>query len=99
MVFVLRTLKFKNVKIKLKKEQNKIKQQQQKRMIVKIVKVNLGLLWWCCDQCGVSSFSESSLVWLIFLKIYTSKAVPSVLASSVCWSLQCLISSLTQEGW
>ena len=30
MVFVLRTLKFKNVKIKLKKEQNKIKQQQQK---------------------------------------------------------------------
>ena len=65
-------------------------------MIVKIVKVNLGLLWWCCDQCGVSSFSESSLVWLIFLKIYTSEAVPSVLASSVCWSLQCLISTLTQ---
>ena len=28
----------------------------------------------------------------------TSKAVPSVLASSVCWSLQCLISSLTQGG-
>ena len=26
----------------------------------------------------------------------TSKAVPSVLASSVCWSLQCLISALTQ---
>ena len=25
-----------------------------------------------------------------------SKEVPSVLASSVCWSLQCLISSLTQ---
>ena len=24
--------------------------------------------------------------------------VPSVLASSVCWSLQCLISTLTQEG-
>ena len=67
-------------------------------MIVKIVKVNLGLLWWCCDQCGVSSFSESSLVWLIFLKIYTSEAVPSVLASSVCWSLQCLFSALTQGG-
>ena len=28
-----------------------------------------------------------------------SKAVPSVLASSVCWSLQCLISTLTQKGW
>ena len=27
-----------------------------------------------------------------------SKAVPSVLASSVCWSLQCLISALTQRG-
>ena len=28
----------------------------------------------------------------------TSKAVPSILASSVCWSLQCLISALTQWG-
>ena len=28
----------------------------------------------------------------------TSKAVPSVLASSVCWSLQCLISVLIQGG-
>ena len=29
-----------------------------------------------------------------------SKAFPSVIASSVCWSLQCLISILTQrEGW
>ena len=27
-----------------------------------------------------------------------SKAVPSVIASSVCWSLQCLVSSLTQRG-
>ena len=27
-----------------------------------------------------------------------SKEVPSVLASSVCWSLQCLISTLTQGG-
>ena len=25
--------------------------------------------------------------------------IPSVLASSVCWSLQCLISVLTQRGW
>ena len=70
-------------------------------MIVKIVKVYLGLsLWWCCGQCGVSSFLDSALVWLIFLKIYTSKAVPPVLASSVCWSLQCLFSPLTQgERW
>ena len=27
-----------------------------------------------------------------------SKAVPSVIASSVCWSLQCLISTLIQRG-
>ena len=35
---------------------------------------------------------------LIFAPV-TSKAVPSVLASSVCWSLQCLISTVTQVGW
>ena len=28
----------------------------------------------------------------------TSKAVPSVLVSSVCWSLQCLVSALIQRG-
>ena len=28
-----------------------------------------------------------------------SKAAPSVIASSVCWSLQCLVSALTQRGW
>ena len=28
-----------------------------------------------------------------------SKAVPSVIDSSVCWSLQCLVSTLTQRGW
>ena len=28
-----------------------------------------------------------------------SKVVPSVVASSVCWSLQCLVSALTQMGW
>ena len=27
-----------------------------------------------------------------------SKVVPSVIASSVCWSLQCLVSALTQRG-
>ena len=67
-------------------------------MIVKIVKVYLGLSLVLLWQCRVSSFSDGSLVWLIFLKIYTSKAVPSVLASSVCWSLQCLISTLAQGG-
>ena len=58
-------------------------------MIVKIVKVYLGLsvvLWAVWGQFILAS----SLVWLIFLQIYTSKAVPSVLASSVCWSLQCV---------
>ena len=28
-----------------------------------------------------------------------SKAVPSVIVSTVCWSLQCLVSALTQRGW
>ena len=28
-----------------------------------------------------------------------SKAFPSVIASSVCWSLQCLVSALTQRRW
>ena len=27
-----------------------------------------------------------------------SKVIPSVIASSVCWSLQCLVSALTQKG-
>ena len=65
-------------------------------MIVTIVKIYLGLPLVLFGQCGVSSFLDSSLVWLIFLKIYTSKAVPSVLASSVCWYVQYLISTLTQ---
>ena len=30
--------------------------------------------------------------------LVASKAVPSVIASSVCWSLQCLISALIQRG-
>ena len=68
-------------------------------MIVKIVKVNLGLSLVVLWAVWFSSFSDSSLVWLIFLKIYTSKAVPSFLAFSDCWSLQCLFSALTQGGW
>ena len=39
-------------------------------MIVKIVKIYLGLSLVCYGQCGVSSFSDSSLIQLIFLKIY-----------------------------
>ena len=44
---------------------------------------------------GFQSYSYSSLN---TSPSVTSKAVPSVLASSVCWSLQCLISTLTQGG-
>ena len=42
---------------------------------------------------GFQPYSYSSLKTSPSL---TSKAVPSVLASSVCWSRQCLISTLTQ---
>ena len=45
---------------------------------------------------GFQSYSYSSLK---TSPAVTSKAVPSVLASSVWWSLQCLISNLTQVGW
>ena len=44
---------------------------------------------------GFQSYSYSSLK---VSPSVTSKAVPPVLASSVCWSLQCLISTLTQGG-
>ena len=44
---------------------------------------------------GFQSYSYSSLKTSPSI---TSKAFPSVLASSVCWSLQCLISVLTQGG-
>ena len=39
-------------------------------MIVKIVKIYLGLSLVVFLQCGVSSFLDSSLSQLIFLKIY-----------------------------
>ena len=42
---------------------------------------------------GFQNYSYSSLK---TSPSVTSKVVPSVLASSVCWSLQCLISTLTQ---
>ena len=44
---------------------------------------------------GFQSYSYSSLK---TSPSVTFKAVPSVLASSACWSLQCLISALTQGG-
>ena len=31
-------------------------------------------------------------------RVLISEAFPSVITSSVCWSLQCLVSSLTQRG-
>ena len=44
---------------------------------------------------GFQSYSYSSLK---TSPSVTSKVVPSVLASAVCWSRQCLISTLTQGG-
>ena len=44
---------------------------------------------------GFQSYSYSSLK---TSPSVTSRVVPSVLASFVCWSLQCLISALTQSG-
>ena len=44
---------------------------------------------------GFQSYSYSSLK---TSPPVTSKVVPSVLASAVCWSLQCLISTLAQGG-
>ena len=46
----------------------------------------------------VSGFQSYSYSRLKTSPSVTFKAVPSVLASSVCWSLQCLISALTQGG-
>ena len=46
------------------------KTNKQKRMMVKIVKIYLGLSLVLLWAVGVSSFSDSSLVQLIFLKIY-----------------------------
>ena len=44
---------------------------------------------------GFQSYSYSNLK---TSPSVTSKVVPSVLASAVCWSRQCLISALTQGG-
>ena len=37
-------------------------------------------LWCCCGQCGVSSFSDSSLIQLIFLK---GLVAPSYVVSTI----------------
>ena len=75
-------------------------------MIVKIVKIHyLGFLRCCCGQCGVSSFLDSSLVRLIFLKIYRPLPMQLVLTTvliyctyhfqggSLCFSFFCLLVS------
>ena len=57
-------------------------------MIIKIIKIYLGLSWCCC---GFSSFLASSLVRLIFLKIYRPLPMQSVVAtgfSSIACSFQ-----------
>ena len=70
-------------------------------MFIKIAKIylELSLVFSGCglkpSASGFQSYSYSSLKTSPSL---TSKVVPSVLASSVCWSLQCLISALTQVG-
>ena len=89
----------------------------------KVIIVNIYIqefLWSCCGQCGVSSFSDSSLFQLVLVLRSTghlqylvnanyrvlicctchfqSSSLFFILASSVCKSLQCLISGLTQGG-
>ena len=54
---------------------------KKERMIVKIVKIYLGLSLFCFGYCGVISFSASSLVRLIFLKIYRPLPMYSVLTT------------------
>ena len=62
------------------KKKKKKKQTTKKRMILKIVKVYLGL---------------SLVLWAVWGHFQGSSLC---LASSVCWSIQCLISTLTQRG-
>ena len=54
-------------------------------MIVKIIKIYLGLSWCCC---GFSSFLASSLVRLIFLKIYRPLPMQPVVITGF-WSIAC----------
>ena len=50
-------------------------------MIVKIVKIYLGLSLVLCEYCGFSSFLASSLVRLIFLKIYRPLPMYSIVTT------------------
>ena len=69
------------LKFKKKEEKEKKKKPKQKRrMIVKIVKVYLGL---------------SLVLWAVWGHFQGGSLC---LTSSICWSLQCLISALTQSG-
>ena len=67
-------------------------------------------LWCCCGQCGVSSFSDSSLIQLIFLKglvapSYVVSTIYRVLiyctchfpGGSLCFSFFCLLVSLVSN--
>ena len=72
-----------------------------------IVKIYLRLLWSYNGQCGVSSFSDSSLDWLVLLKVYRPLPMQSVLTTgfqsiapvtskvvpSVYFSFSCLLVS------
>ena len=57
-------------------------------MIIKIIKIYLGLSWFFCGCCGFSSFLASSLVRFIFLKIYRPLPMQSVVTTGF-WSIAC----------
>jgi len=67
---VIEDLKFfKKLKKKEKKKKKKKKKKKEKNDHKNSKNISRTFLW-CCGQCGVSSFSDSFLVQLIFLKIY-----------------------------
>ena len=82
-------------------------------MIIKIVKIYIGLslvlLWVLWGQLIFGQFlgpayisqdlqAPSYVVGTNDRVLIYCLSLPSVIASSVCWSLQCLISTLTQRG-
>ena len=70
------------MKIKGVVEDLKIKKKIKKKNDCKNIKsISRTLLLWCCGQCEVSSFSDSSLVRLIFLKIYRPLLMQSLLTT------------------
>ena len=58
----------------------------------------LGLAYISQDLQAPSYVVGTNYKVLIYCICITSKVVLSVLASSVCWSLQCLVPALTQRG-